>query len=251
LGILKLSGVIILSGFFCSCSSYKQNVMFRVPKGQALSHEIQKAESNYIVQKNDRLKLEVYTNRGEKILDPSLNSLQSNTGAQTNEVNLYLVDQAGNVKFPLLDELKIEGLTLRQAEQSLQQQYSKYYQEPFVILNYANKRVVVLGASGGQVIPLVNENVRLTEVLALAHGVSIDGKAHNIRILRDQEVFVADLSTIDGYVKNNIIIQPNDIVYIEPVRKPVTEAIRDYGPVLSVITSLVTVVVVVLSVNQN
>jgi polysaccharide export outer membrane protein len=225
--------------------------MFRVPKGQALSHEIQKAESNYIVQKNDRLKLEVYTNRGEKILDPSLNSLQSNTGAQTNEVNLYLVDQAGNVKFPLLDELKIEGLTLRQAEQSLQQQYSKYYQEPFVILNYANKRVVVLGASGGQVIPLVNENVRLTEVLALAHGVSIDGKAHNIRILRDQEVFVADLSTIDGYVKNNIIIQPNDIVYIEPVRKPVTEAIRDYGPVLSVITSLVTVVVVVLSVNQN
>jgi polysaccharide export outer membrane protein len=88
-------------------------------------------------------------------------------------------------------------------------------------------------------------------VLALAHGVSIDGKAHNIRILRDQEVFVADLSTIDGYFKNNIIIQPNDIVYIEPVRKPVTEAIRDYGPVLSVITSLVTVVVVVLSVNQN
>jgi polysaccharide export outer membrane protein len=225
--------------------------MFRVPKGQALSHEIQKAESNYIVQKNDRLELEVYTNRGEKILDPSLNSLQSNSSTETNQRNLYLVDQAGNAKFPLLDEFKIEGLTLRQAEQSLQEQYSRYYQEPFVILNYANKRVVVLGASGGQVIPLVNENVRLTEVLALAHGVSIDGKAHNIRILRDQQVFVADLSTIDSYLQNNIIIQPNDIVYIEPVRKPVTEAIRDYGPVLSVITSLVTVVVVIISLNQN
>jgi polysaccharide export outer membrane protein len=225
--------------------------MFKVAEGQSLAQEISQAEANYIIQKNDRLTLEVYTNRGEKILDPSLASLQSSTATETTEAHSYLVNQMGNVKFPLLDEFKIEGLTLRQAEQLLQESYSKYYQEPFVVLNYANKRVIVLGASGGMVIPLLNENVRLTEILALAHGVSTDGKAHNIRILRNQAVFVADLSTIEGYRKNDIIIQPNDIVYVEPVRKPVTEAVRDYGPVLSVITSLITVVVVFVSLNQN
>jgi polysaccharide export outer membrane protein len=225
--------------------------MFRLPKGEALSSAIHQAESNYVIQKNDRLELEVYTNRGEKILDPALTTLQSNTNTELNEVHTYLVTQNGTVKFPLLDEIKLEGLTLREAEQLLQENYARYYQEPFVILKYGNKRVIVLGAPGGQVIPLLNENVRLTEVLALAHGVSIDGKAHNIRILRNQEVFVADLSTIDGYRKNNLIIQPNDIVYVEPVRKPVTEALRDYGPILSVITSVVTMVAVIISLNQN
>jgi polysaccharide export outer membrane protein len=103
----------------------------------------------------------------------------------------------------------------------------------------------VLGAPGGQVIPLVNENIRLVEVLALAKGLNNDAKAHNIRILRGDTVFVADLSTFDGYIKNNISIQPGDVIYVEPIRKPFTEGLRDYGPILSIVTTLTTLVVVI------
>jgi polysaccharide biosynthesis/export protein len=225
--------------------------MFRVPKEQTLAHEVQQAQSNYIIQKNDRLELEVYTNRGEKIIDGSVSTLQSAAGGDQTSPRSYLVNQDGIVKLPLLEEFKIEGLTLHDAEIVLQKSYSNYYQEPFVILKYANKRVVILGALGGQVIPLVNENVRLTEVLALAKGISTDSKATNIRILRDQQVFVADFSTLDGYFKNNMIIQPNDIIYIEPVRRPFIEAVRDYGPILGVVTSLTTLVVLIVSLNAN
>ena len=112
-------------------------------------------------------------------------------------------------------------------------------------LQYTNKRVIVLGAPGGQVIPLTNENIRLVEVLALAKGFNNDAKSHNIRVLRGDQVFVADLSTFDGYVKNNIPIQPGDIVYVEPIRKPLTEGLRDYGPILSIITTLTTLIVVI------
>ena len=108
-----------------------------------------------------------------------------------------------------------------------------------------NKRVIVLGAPGGQVIPLVNENIHLVEVLALAKGVDNLAKAHNIRVLRGDQVLVADLSTIDGYLKSNVLIEHGDIVYVEPVRRPVSEAFRDYLPVLTALTSLTTLIVVI------
>src|SRR5690606_27831370 len=156
----------------------------------------------------------------------------------------YLVDMNGVVKLPMLDELKLEGLTIRQAEAILQKEYSKYYTNPFVILQYANKRVIVLGATGGQVIPLLNENTPLVEVLALATGLNNDSKAHNIRVIRGDQVIIADLSTFEGYKKSNLIMQPGGIVYVEPIRRPASEALRDYGPLVSIITSLTTLVVV-------
>jgi polysaccharide biosynthesis/export protein len=63
--------------------------------------------------------------------------------------------------------------------------------------------------------------------------------------LRGDDVFVADFSTIEGYRKGNIIVQPGDIIYIEPVRKSFIEGVREYGPILTLITTLVTLTLVI------
>lgn len=239
----------LLGLFLSSCGSYKQNIMFRVPDEQTLQRGVAEAEKNYVIQKNDYLELEVYTNGGERMIDPDLKIQRENESssqaATPKAVPQYLVDLNGVLKLPMVGSLKLEGLTLRQAEEILQKEYTKFYTQPFVILRYTNKRVVVLGAPGGQVIPLANENTTLVEVLALAKGVGNDAKAHNIRVLRHDKVFVADLSTFDGYLKNNMIIEPGDIVYVEPVRRPLIEGLRDYGPVLSILTTLTTLVLVI------
>ncbi|HEY5746847.1 MAG TPA: polysaccharide biosynthesis/export family protein [Chryseolinea sp.] len=223
--------------------------MFKVPEGTVLKQQTEAAEKNYVIQINDQLQLEVYTNNGERLIDPdrklSPDSPDQNVTEETEPT--YLVDVNGVSKFPMVGSTKVVGLTMRQAEEILQQAYAVYYQQPFVKLKYTNKRVVVLGAPGGQVIPLANENMHLVEVLALAKGVANDAKAQNIRVLRGKEVFVADLSTFDGYLKNNIAMEPGDVVYVEPVRRPFTEGFRDYGAVISVITSLTTLLVVLLN----
>jgi polysaccharide export outer membrane protein len=213
---------------------------------------VQAAESNYTIQKNDRLQLEVYTNMGEKLVDPNLESFknaQSPSATGANTITSYLVDLKGMVKFPMIDELKLESLTLRQAEEILQKEYTKFYQQPFVVLKYVNKRVIVLGAPGGQVIPLSNENMKLTEVLALAKGVNNDAKAHNIRVLRGDQLFVVDFSTFESYKTNDMIVQPGDIVYVEPVRRPLSEGLRDYVPIISVVTGLTTLAAVLIGLN--
>jgi polysaccharide export outer membrane protein len=225
--------------------------MFRVTDSTTLKQQIQSAEANYVIQKNDLLSLEVFTNMGEKIIDPNQESF-SQTG-ERNTVSTaptYLVDVSGVVKFPMVSEIKLEGLNIKQAEEILQKEYARFYQQPFIRIKFTNKRVVVLGAPGGQVIPLTNENIRLTEILAMAKGIGNDAKAHNIRILRNENVFISDLSTFDGYLKNNIIMMPGDIVYVEPVRRSFSEGLKEYGPVISIITSVGTLVIVVLQLNK-
>ncbi len=209
-------------------------------------------ETNYIIQKNDFLTLEVYTNQGEKIVDPNLESFkEGNTQSNVNSnAPLYLVDVNGVVKFPLIKELKLEGLNIRQAEEVLQKAYEKFYQQSFVVLGFNNKRVIVLGAPGGQVIPLPNENMRLTEVLALAKGITEDARANNIRVIRDDKVFIADLSNFDGYQTNNLVMHPGDVIYVEPVRRPFIEALRDYSPVITIVTSLATLIFIMSQVKK-
>jgi polysaccharide export outer membrane protein len=221
--------------------------MFQLPEGTQLKQQIGIAEKNYVIQKYDYLELEMFTNKGERIIDPLTPSPTStNSGTAVVTKPTYVVDANGVTKFPMIDEVKLEGLTIREAEKLLEETYSKYYEDAYAVLHYTNKRVIVLGATGGQVIPLTNENVKLVEVLALAQGLNNDAKAQNIRVMRGDQVFVADLSTFDGYVKNNIPIQSGDIVYVEPVRRPLTESLRDYGPILTIITTLTTLAVVII-----
>jgi polysaccharide export outer membrane protein len=225
--------------------------MFQITPDQ-VQKQSQAAESNYPIQKDDLLTLRVYTNQGERIVDPNLESFKEGTPGPAGNTNTpsYLVDVNGLVKFPLIEALNIEGLTIRQAEEILQKSYEKFYQQPFVVLEFTNKRVIVLGAPGGQVVPLLNENMRLTEVLALAKGITPDARSNNIRVIRADKIFIADLSNFQNYESSNMVMQPGDVIYIEPVRRPFIEALRDYSPVISIVTSLATLVFIITQTNK-
>src|SRR5689334_12666058 len=57
-----------------ACSSYRQNLMLKTPedfKSATVSKEVREAERNYVIQKNDLLQLDVYANKGERIIDPN------------------------------------------------------------------------------------------------------------------------------------------------------------------------------------
>lgn len=237
-----------------SCASYKQNIMFKPGDGftpDPLKREALAVEKNYTIQKNDYLKIDVFSNRGERLIDPNpeLTNLNTNQTSVNRTEYQYLVDLNGIAKFPMIGELKIEGLTLREAEEVMQKEFQKYFKDPYVIVTYNNKRVILLGATGGQVIPLTNQNVTLVETIALAKGLSNDAKANNIRVLRNDKVFLVDLSTIEGFKAGNMLIEPGDIVYIEPIRRPLSEALRDYSGVLTMIVSLTTLLVLINSIK--
>jgi polysaccharide export outer membrane protein len=226
--------------------------MFKPPENfqpKEITSESIKIIQDYIIQKNDLLTVEVFSNNGERLIDPNPELTNSKVQGSEREKITYLVTANGNAKLPLINEVKVEGLTLRQAEVSVQIEYAKYFKDPYVVMHFVNKRAVLLGATGGQVIPLNNQNMRLTEVLALGKGLDNNAQAQNIRVLRNDDVYLINLSTIEGYKEGNILIQPDDIIYVEPIRRPFTEAVRENGSIISIVVSLASLVVIILNVR--
>ncbi|SFQ22440.1 polysaccharide export outer membrane protein [Hymenobacter arizonensis] len=282
---------------FSSCAStkyYNQRTLFRLTDSQGrqldstkLRIAVNRSERNYVIQPNDFLEVRVNTNKGERILDPN-GELQfgqpaggipsrgaapagaargpvRNTGqgaGASSGGSEFLVQADGVVKLPMVNMVRVSGLTLLEADSVLAGLYNEFYKEAFVTTRVTNNRVIVLGATGGQVVALTNDNMNLLEVLALAGGVDGNGgggaglyrnggRANNIRIIRgnlkNPRVQQIDLSTLDGMRRANLQVEPNDIVYVEPIRRPLLDALVDIGPIISLSSILLTTTFFIIS----
>lgn len=233
-----------------SCSSYKRNIMFSTPENFKFDTlPVSPMVSGFQILPNDYLSIEVFSNNGERIVDPNPELSNNNPQNSSREEFNYLVDQEGVVKLPMIGEITLKNMDLRQAEAAIEKEYQKFFKEPYVIVNFTSKRVILLGALGGQVIPLAHQNIRLTEILALGKGLDDNAKANSIKVLRGKQVFDIDLSTIEGYQAGNMLMESGDIVYVEPVRRPFSEALRENSSILGLIVSLASLVVVISSIK--
>jgi polysaccharide export outer membrane protein len=252
----QVVSIFLVSILIIQCRPFREDVILKIDDAGIpadIQRQLYEAETTYKISRGDFLNLRVFTNKGELIIDPNFQLRRETGGMNVRETESdrirYLVNDSGFVKFPILDEVKLIVYSLEEAENILEEGYSEYYKEPFVRLNYLNKRVIVLGAPGGQIIRLENERMNLLEVLALAGGLDRDAIGNNIRIIRgnltDPEVFVVDLSTIEGMEKSILPIYPDDIIYVEPKRRVVLEQVSYLAPIVSLLTSVTALVLVI------
>ncbi|HET6225995.1 MAG TPA: polysaccharide biosynthesis/export family protein [Bacteroidia bacterium] len=199
--------------------------------------------AEYKISPNDIIEFSLYSNDGFKLVD--LTSLNSNTQniLRVQEGTQYLVEAAGEVKLPVLGKIKITGYTLRDAQSLLEEKYAAYYIRPYVMIRVINKRVIIFPGSAGdaKVIPLFNNNTTLIEGIALAGGLADDGKAKMIKLIRENkgshDVYLIDLSVIEGIKQGSMVLQANDIIYVEPRKKYATRFFQEAAPIISILTS--------------
>ncbi len=250
LAVIRHTPIILIVALL-SCKSYKQDILFKLDDdftASDLSELKSELATNYFIKPNDILFLDVFTNNGERLVDPNFEMLQQGGNVQMQQqrdVFQYVVQVDGTVAFPLIGSFKVEGMTLYDAEIKVAEAFKEIYKDPFVKLRITNRRVFVLGAPGGQVVPIPNENTNLLEVLASSEGIEFGAKAQNIKLIRGDLVYQIDLSTISGMKTSNMDVEPGDVIYIEPWRRPWLEGLRDIAPALSLVSSVLTLIVVV------
>lgn len=241
----KILGVFLLVLLLTGCRIFNSSIMLKTPKDFNFA-EMNDSTSRleYKISPNDVIQFRLYSNDGFKLVDVTSMALSDPSAVSRTMGFDYLVDQSGRVKLPVLGFTKITGITIRDAEKMLEELYGVYYNKPFVILKVVNKRVMVFPGMGGagRVIPIDNNNITLIEGLALAGGISQDGKAHKIKLIRRNAakplVYHIDLSTIDGLAQANIILQANDIIYVEPRLKISQGIVNEITPVLTLFTTV-------------
>lgn len=247
----NIASLFILILTVAGCASYKQSIMFKTDDTTVIKQMAESVDKAYVLANFDIISIDVYTKDGERLIDPDKVLEMSGPNGQRipqddkNEEEKFLIDKAGNIRLPMVGEQKIVGLTLREAELFLQREYNKFYENVFVKLSCESRRVIVLGVPGGLVLPLSYENTTLAEILAMSKGFEKEGKAQSIRLLRGEDVYEIDFSTIEGYRHGNMTVLPGDIVYLEPVIRPFAAALGDYGQLISVSISLLTLILVV------
>lgn len=239
----KLLYLFGLMAFFSSCSWLNPSIMLQTGKGYKYSQNPDSTKAlDYRISPNDILEFSMYSNDGFKLVDlTSLNS--ANMGYRFESNIQYLIESDGNAKLPVLGKTKLSGFTIREAESLLEEKYASFYVRPYVIMSVTNKRVIVFPGSAGdaKVIPLINNNTTLIEALALAGGIADDGKAKIVKLIRQnkdqRDVYLIDLSTIAGIQQGTMVLQANDIIYVEPRRKYASRFIQEIAPIVSLLTS--------------
>lgn len=235
--------------------------MFKVPNGYNYATDQTIGNVEYRIAPNDIIGFSVYTNDGFKLVDLTTNATEI-TGRMQNFNNIdnmteFLVEPDGNVKLPIIRKVKVSGLTIREAEKMLEAQYATFYNKPFVMMRVFNRRVLVFPGTGGagRVVNIENENTTLIEALALAGGITNTGKAWKVKLirgdLRNPKVMLIDLSTIEGVQQSNLLVQANDIIYVEPVPRYSQEVLLQITPIVGIITSIALVYSIVVNIQDN
>ena len=234
------------------------DLMLKTPKDYTFSEmDIDSAnatKNEYIINVNDIIKFQFYTNKGIKVLDIVSGMTGGNTQGKvlptTNSMS-YTIMNDSIVKLPILGGINLVGKTIREAEQLLELKYSNYYVDPFIQVSVTNNRVIIFPGSGGdaQVVYLTNNNTTLLEALALAGGITDRGRASRIKLIRkvsgENKVYLIDLSTIAGLEYTKLVVQNGDYIYVEPVPELGKEILQELAPIVSIITSAALVISII------
>ncbi|MFM2156722.1 MAG: hypothetical protein RL516_1471 [Bacteroidota bacterium] len=241
----KLALLLLLTVTLSSCN-INPSVMFKVPSNYEFDVDQTIGNVEYRVSPNDIVSMSVYTNDGFKLIDitTSAESVTSRLNNMNNNTNIqFLVEPDGMIKLPIIGKIKIAGMTIREAEKSLEAQYANFYNKPFVVVRVVNRRVTIFPGTGGsgRVVNLDNESTTVIEALALAGGITNTGKAKKVKLirgdLRNPKVILLDLSTLEGVKQGNLLLQANDIIYVEPVPRVSQEVLTQITPIVGIITS--------------
>ena len=220
--------IILLSTLFylSSCTSYKEiqylqgNIdstkysQFKVPE-----QKIQRGDQISISVFSDNAAASALFNAGGGVQQQAAGSSQMtavNAGG-----SVYDVDQDGNIFFPQVGKLNVEGLTRDGLKALLDSKLKdKYLINPYYTIRFLNLKITVFGdVNSPGIYPLVRENTNIFEALTLAGDLTEYGKRDNILVIREKDgkrVFARiDVTKPDVFNSPYYYLQQNDIIFVD------------------------------------
>lgn len=135
----------------------------------------------------------------------------------------YLVNQDGNIDFPILGEIHVEGLTRMQATELIKKRLieEELIKDPIVTVQFLNFKVSVIGEVGRPgTFDISGDRITLLEALSMAGDLTIYGRRDRVAVIREKDgkrsILYHDLRSSDIFQSPCYYLQQNDIVYVEP-----------------------------------
>jgi polysaccharide export outer membrane protein len=133
----------------------------------------------------------------------------------------YRVNDAGNIEMPVIGTISTTGLTIYQLQDYISQKVANYVKSPAVIVHYLQFDVNVLGEVRYPGIKkFTTDRVTVLDAISASGDLTDFGKRNDITVIRSeagkQVFFKADIRNRNIFKSPVYLLQPNDIVYVNP-----------------------------------
>lgn len=179
----------------------------------------------------------------------STSSTLTNASPQP-QYQTYIIDNTGNIEFPIIGTIKLGGLTRAEAIKKLKTEIEKYAKDPIINLRIINFDISVYGeVVRPGTFNIATERITLPEVISMAGDMTIYGNRHNVLIIREdngQKTFnYVDMTQADFINSPYYYLTQNDQVYIEPNKTKINSAA--IGPNIAVGISALSLVITIIA----
>jgi polysaccharide biosynthesis/export protein len=244
---------VLLGVAMTSCIPTEDLIYLQKKEGAAAGPVSEVMAKPYRLQTNDILRISI------KAIDPALVSMfsQSSTQeklAETGETLYfegYTVDDHGNIRIPLLGEVNVLGFTTEEVRQKIEKELLESYftkeANIFVTVKLTGFRFTV---NGEVQLPgtktLYQDKVNVLEAVANAGDITITGDRKQVMVIRQlpqgSEIHEIDLTDVKVMQSPYFYLQPNDYVYIKPLKQKSWGTGRTGIESISTLVTLITLV---------
>ena len=222
---VSLFGLLLLT----SCASRKNIVYLQdMQIGEKYRYD---TRYEAVIRRDDRLSITVSNKNPELAIPFNIyggtfkvgenGDITTDAATKVNEKG-YRVDVDGDIDFPILGILHVEGLTVSELRDLIKEKIEKgnYMKDPLVSIEFLNFKYTVLGAVGHNgTFSADGDRVTLLEAIANAGDLTDKARTDRVAVIREvdgaRQMFMHDLRSKDIFDSPCFYLQQNDVVYVE------------------------------------
>ena len=217
-----------------SCASYKKIVYFQdeqIGKQQVLNQG-----KPITVKPEDMISIVVTCREPQLTAMFNLAYVSQGIGGNAssidqNRISGYTVDSEGNIDFPVIGKISVEGLNREEIKNKVKDELVKreLVKDPVVTVSFLNLQFSVLGEvlHPGQ-FSISKDRVSILDALSMAGDLTVYGMRDKVNVTRfcggGRVTYQLNIRSTDIYKSPAFYIKQNDIIYVEPNKVKANES---------------------------
>ena len=244
--------LLFLGFILCSCLTTRQTNLLREPGGGIPAYPRVQGIAEYRIKPGDELNIQISvfdddnTSRLYALYNIALNAGGFTAGGMLgNDIRIFAVSPQGNIYFPYLGDIYVKDMTTFEIQELLTSRLTKgISSQCFALVTLVNRSFFVIGEGGTGMYPIEKEQTTIFQALAKSRDIKMYGNRAKVKIIRQTangtDMYTFDIRSKDIVNSKFYYIQPNDVIYIQPLGRQYL-GITSFGAVFAMVSTFISI----------